>query len=95
MVDIIWGNGNKVLSNDTFEINVTHRKDGNSLNYSDTEKIKITSADIPGLSQNTSEWTKEILERCVKDAFLKCEVQGKDNSGILLSRVSHSGVGGY
>ncbi|MHA7647784.1 hypothetical protein [Nitrosopumilus sp. S4] len=95
MADIIWGNGNQILSNNTFEISITHRKDGNKENYSDTEKIKIIEADVPGLPQNEEERTEEIMKSCLIDAFLKCEIKDRDNSGILLSKVSHSGVGGY
>ena len=50
MVDIIWGNGSHVLSADSFELKVTHRKNGNKNEYSDIEKIKINSADLPGVS---------------------------------------------
>ena len=37
MTDIIWGNGQKIISTDSFQINVTHRKDGNSDEYPDSE----------------------------------------------------------
>ncbi|MDH3395098.1 MAG: hypothetical protein OEL52_02970 [Nitrosopumilus sp.] len=95
MVDIIWGNGAKVLSANSFVLNVTHRKDGNKNVYSDSEKITITSADLPGLPNNESKWNEEELKSCVIDAFLKCEVNGRDGSGIILGKVSHSGAGGY
>jgi hypothetical protein len=95
MKDIIWGNGCEILSSDSFVLNVTHRKDGNKGNYSDVEKVKILEADIPGLPQNKSDWNAENLKSCTTDAFLKCEVDSRDESGILLSKVSHSGVGGY
>ncbi|NND87184.1 MAG: hypothetical protein HKM23_07690 [Nitrosopumilus sp.] len=95
MSDIIWGNGNQILSNDSFEISVTHRKDGNKDNYSDVEKIRITEADVPGLPQNVAERTEEVMKSCLIDAFLKCEIISRDDSGVLSSKVSHSGVGGY
>ncbi|MDH3340243.1 MAG: hypothetical protein OEL84_03035 [Nitrosopumilus sp.] len=95
MTDIIWGNGSKVLSANSFLLNVTHRKDGNKQDYSDSEKIIMTSADLPGLPQNQSDWDKESLKTCVIDAFLKCEVEQRNESGIVLAKVSHSGVGGY
>jgi hypothetical protein len=95
MTDIIWGNGSEVLTTDSFVLNVTHRKDGNKENYSDIEKIRIIDVDIPGLPENRSEWNIEILSSCTKDAFLKCEVNSRNQSGILLSKVSHSGAGGY
>jgi hypothetical protein len=95
MTDIIWGNGSEILSPDSFILNVTHRKNGNKENYSDVEKIKIIQADIPGMPQNQSEWNNEILAQCTKDAFLKCEIESRDASGMILAKVSHSGVGGY
>jgi len=95
MTDIIWGNGSKVLSANSFLLNVTHRKDGNKHDYSDSEKITMTSADLPGLPQNQSNWDEESLKTCVIDAFLKCEVSKRDETGVILAKVSHSGAGGY
>ena len=95
MTDIIWGNGSKVLSTNSFLLNVTHRKDGNKQDYSDSEKIIMSSADLPGLPQNKSDWDEESLKTCVIDAFLKCEVNQRDESGFILAKVSHSGAGGY
>lgn len=95
MSDIIWGNGAEVISPTLFVLNVTHRKDGNKDTYADTEKIEITDADVPGLPQNRSEWTKDILSSCTKEAFLKIEVDRRDSSGVVMGKVSHSGVGGY
>ena len=95
MTDIIWGNGFKVLSANSFILNVTHRKDGNKQDYLDSEKIIMSSADLPGLPQNQSDWDEESLKTCVIDAFLKCEVNRRDESGVILAKVSHSGAGGY
>ena len=95
MTDIIWGNGSEVLSGDCFVLNVTHRKNGNKENYTDSEKIRITSADLPGFPPDQSDWAPDLLQDCVKDAFLKCEVDQRDAKGVLLAKVSHSGVGGY
>lgn len=95
MNDIIWGNGGKALSNDSFELNVTHRKDGNELTYADIEKILIVEADVPGLSHDSSKWNIDELSNVLKDAFLKCEIKAKNPEGMLESKVSHSGVGGY
>jgi len=54
MTDIIWGNGQKIISTDSFQINVTHRKDGNYDEYPDSIKIIISGVDLPGLSDNKS-----------------------------------------
>jgi hypothetical protein len=74
---------------------VTHRKNGNKNNYSDTEKIKIVSADLPGFPNNQDEWRPEMLKECVIDSFLKCEINERTGEGTILAKVSHSGVGGY
>lgn len=95
MGDIIWGNGSNVLSANSFVLSVTHRKNGNRENYSDTEKITITSADLPGMPHSKDKWTEESLGACVIGAFLKCEVERRDAAGTILGKVSHSGAGGY
>ena len=95
MADIIWGTGSRVISRDSFVLDVTHRKDGNKNDYSNSEKITLVSADLPGLPYDQKDWSEEALKRCVLDAFLKCEVEKKDEAGSLLAKVSHSGAGGY
>lgn len=94
-MDIIWGNVRKVLSGQTFELNVTHKKDGNKDNYSDTEKIKIFQTDIMSLPVDPKEYTKEQIEENLGGSFVKCEIKDKENDGTLTSVVSHSGQGGY
>ncbi len=95
MADIIWGNGSQVLSSNSFILNVTHKKHGNKHDYSESEKITMTSADLPGLPYDESDWNEEALKSCVIDAFLKCEIDKRDESGTILCKVSHSGAGGY
>ena len=95
MADIIWGNGVKILSYKSFTINVTHQKDGNKEHYSEYENVQITIADVPGLPNSQADWNVEIMARCIMDAFLKCEVEKRDENGALFAKVSHSGVGGY
>ena len=95
MTDIIWGNGQKIISTDSFQINVTHRKDGNSYEYPDSVKIIISGVDLPGLSDNKSDWTVENLQSVIVNAFLKCEIDSKTPEGNLIAKVSHSGAAGY
>ena len=95
MTDIIWGNGQKIISTDSFQINVTHRKDGNSDEYPDSVKIIISTVDLPGLSDNKSDWTVENLQSVIVNAFLKCEIDSKTPEGDLIAKVSHSGAAGY
>tara|TARA_B100001173_G_scaffold304885_1_gene309536 strand:+ start:16 stop:303 length:288 start_codon:yes stop_codon:yes gene_type:complete len=95
MTDIIWGNGEKIISTDSFQINVTHRKDGNSDEYPDSVKIIISGVDLPGLSDNKSDWTVENLQSVIVNAFLKCEIDSKTPEGNLIAKVSHSGAAGY
>ena len=95
MTDIIWGNGTKIISTISFEMNVTHRKDANSEKYNDVEKITISDVDLPGLTDNKSEWTTESLQKVIVNAFLKCEINSKTQEGNLIAKVSHSGAAGY
>ena len=95
MTDIICGNGEKIISTDSFQINVTHRKDGNSDEYPDSVKIIISGVDLPGLSDNKSDWTVENLQSVIVNAFLKCEIDSKTPEGDLIAKVSHSGAAGY
>ncbi|MDC0605509.1 hypothetical protein OAO63_02550, partial [Nitrosopumilus sp.] len=81
MSDIIWGNGNSIISKNKFQLDVTHRKDGNSEKYQDTVKIIISDVDLPGLSDNESNWTVEDLERVIVNAFLKCEINSRTPEG--------------
>jgi hypothetical protein len=55
----------------------------------------ISDVDLPGLSDNQSEWTAESLQKVIVDAFLKCEVHSKTPEGDLVAKVSHSGAAGY
>ena len=94
-MDIIWGNIEKVLSGQIFELNVTHKKDGNKKDYSAIEKIKIIQTDIMSLPADPNECTKEQIEQNLGGSFVKCEIKNRENDGTLLSSVSHSGQGGY
>ena len=94
MTDIIWGNGTKILSKDSFVLNVTHKKNGNKNQYSESEKVTISTADLPGLPYEKENWNEESLRSCVIDAFLKCEIDRIEEGG-LVAKVSHSGAGGY
>ena len=95
MSDIIWGNGSSIISKSRFQLDVTHRKDGNSEKYDDVVKIVISDVDLPGLSDNKLEWTTEELEKVIVNAFLKCEINSKTPEGDLIAKVSHSGAAGY
>ena len=95
MTDIIWGNVGKIQSGQIFELNLTHRKDGNKNDYSDIEKIKVADTDIVTLPTNLSECTKELAEQVLSGLFVKCEIKERENDGSILASVSHSGQGGY
>lgn len=94
-MDIIWGNVGKVFSGQIFELNVTHKKDGNKDDYSEIERIKIIQTDIMSLPTDPNEYTKEQIEENLAGSFVKCEIKEKENDGTLTSVVSHSGQGGY
>ena len=94
MTDIIWGNVVKILSDNTFELNVTHRKDSNDDDYPDTQPIEIDKTDIVTIPVEPSQRTISNLEQGLMNQFVKCEVKDrKDN--LIIADVSHSGQGGY
>ena len=95
MTDIIWGNVGKIISNNIFELNVTHRKDGNKNSYSDIEKIKFTGTDIVTIPADPLQCTKEVLEQNLGDMFVKLEIDQRDGEGNVVGFVSHSGQGGH
>ncbi len=94
-MDIIWGNVGNVLSGQIFELNLTHRKDGNKNTYADVEKIRISETDYMSLPADVNNYTKELVEEHLSGAFVKCEIKEKDQEGNYVCSVSHSGQGGY
>lgn len=94
-MDIVWGNVGKILSGQIFELNITHRKNGNKNTYSDIEKIRISETDFGSLPKDTSNYTKDLVEESLSGVFVKCEIKEKDQEGNYVSSVSHSGQGGY
>ncbi len=95
MTDIIWGNVGKVESGSLFELNVTHRKDGNKSDYLDNENIVIDELDVVTIPQDENQRTKEMIEEHLAGKFVKCEINEKTSDGQLRAKVSHSGQGGY
>ena len=49
MSDIIWGTVTKIITINSFEMNVSHQKDTNQDSYQDTEQIQFTEIDIPSI----------------------------------------------
>ncbi|HJM45904.1 MAG TPA: hypothetical protein QGF44_02895, partial [Candidatus Nitrosopelagicus sp.] len=49
MSDIIWGTVTKIISTNSFEMNVSHQKDTNQDSYQDVEEINFTEIDIPSI----------------------------------------------
>ena len=95
MNDIIWGTVTKVIANNKFEINVTHRKDENTNSYDDNEIVVFTEIDIMSLPADPSLRTIKQIEDAIKDKFIKCVVISRSNDRTLDCKVFHSGAGGY
>ena len=66
------------LSNNTFELLVTHFRKDNKEEYGKTERIIIAKIDDPDNPQY-SEPSKEDLERALKGKFVSCNVQYRDS----------------
>ena len=95
MNDIIWGTATNILSNKSFEINVTHQKEENNSIYSEKEIIEFTETDIMSIPVDENLRTTEQIEQGLKDKFIKCEISSRSVQNYLICKVSHSGAGGY
>ena len=95
MTDIIWGTVTKIITTNSFEMNVSHQKDTNNDSYQDVEEIQFTEVDIPSIPAEESSRTIPEIEQNLKDKFVKCEISGRNSENKLVCVVSHSGAGGY
>ena len=77
MGDGIGGAVIAVLTNNAFELLVSHIRKDNQGDYGKTEKIVIGKIDDPNEPQY-EEKTKEDLERALKGKFVSCNVQYRD-----------------
>ena len=95
MNDIIWGTATNILSNKSFEINVTHQKEENNSIYSEKEIIEFTETDIMSIPADENLRTVQQIDQGLKDKFIKCEISSRSEQNYLICKVSHSGAGGY
>ena len=95
MNDIIWGIATKILSNKSFEMDVTHQKEENNLTYSEKATIEFTETDIMSIPADQNLRTIQQIEQGLKDKFIKCEISNRNDQNYLICKVSHSGAGGY
>ena len=95
MTDIIWGTVTKIISTNSFEMNVSHQKDTNQDSYKDVEEIQFSEIDIPSIPADENSRNVSEIEQNLKVNFVKCEISGRNSENILVCAVSHSGAGGY
>ena len=95
MSDIIWGTVTKIISTNSFEMNVSHQKDTNQAGHQDVEEINFTEIDIPSISVDENSRNVSQIEENLKDKFVKCEISGRNSENRLVCVGSHSGAGGY
>ena len=95
MNDIIWGTATKILSNKSFEMDITHQKEENNSIYPEKETIEFTETDIMSIPLDENLRTIQQIEQGLKDKFIKCEISGRSDQNYLICKVSHSGAGGY
>ena len=95
MSDIIWGTVTKIISTNSFEMNVSHQKDTNNDSYQDIEEINFTEIDIPSIPVDENSRNVSQIEENLKDKFVKCEISGRNSENRLVCAVSHYGDGGY
>lgn len=77
MGDGIGGAVISVLTNNAFELLVSHTRKDNQESYGKVEKIIMGKIDDPSQPQY-EEKTKEDLERALKGKFVSCNVQYRD-----------------
>ena len=85
----------KIMSINSFEVNVSHQKDTNQDSYNDVEEIQFTEIDIPSIPLDEASRNVSDIEQNLKDKFVKCEISGRNSENRLVCIVSHSGAGGY
>ena len=95
MTDIIWGTVTKIITTNSFEMNVSHQKDTNNDSYQDVEEIHFTEIDIPSIPEDEQSRNISQIEQSLNDKFVKCEISGRNSENKLVCLVSHSGAGGY
>ena len=95
MTDIIWGTVTKIITTNSFEMNVSHQKDTNNDSYQDVEQIHFTEIDIPSIPVDINSRNISQIEESLNDKFVKCEISGRNSENRLVCSVSHSGAGGY
>ncbi len=95
MSDIIWGTVTKIITINSFEVNVSHQKDTNQDSYQDVEQIQFTEIDIPSIPVDENSRNMPQIEESLNDKFVKCEISGRNSENKLVCTVSHSGAGGY
>ncbi len=78
MGDGIGGPVMGILTNNAFQLLVSHVRKDNNEEYSKTEKIIIAKIDNPDEPQY-AETTQEQLERALKGKFVSCNVQYRDS----------------
>ena len=95
MSDIIWGTVTKIITTNSFEMNVSHQKDTNQDSYQDVEQIQFTEIDIPSIPVDENSRIIPQIEESLNNKFVKCEILGRNSENKLVCTVSHSGAGGY
>ena len=95
MSDIIWGTVTKIITTNSFEMNVSHQKDTNQDIYQDVEQIQFTEIDIPSVPVDENSRNIRQIEESLNNKFVKCEISGRNSENKLVCTVSHSGAGGY
>ena len=95
MSDIIWGTVTKIITTNSFEMNVSHQKDTNQDIYQDVEQIQFTEINIPSIPVDENSRNIPQIEESLNNKFVKCEISVRNSEIKLVCTVSHSGAGGY
>lgn len=88
MADTIIVTVRKVIDGDTFHAEVEAREAGNKEKYGASERIRIANIDAAALTSREGRTDKEKLEQAIRGKRLRCAVQSRDASGLLVCRIS-------
>ena len=84
MSDIFWGTVKKIITTNSFEMNVSHQKDTNQDSYQDVEQIQFTEIDIPSIPVDENSRNIPQIEESLNNKFVKCEISGRNSENKLV-----------
>ncbi|MBN1917818.1 MAG: hypothetical protein JW889_07915 [Verrucomicrobia bacterium] len=83
MADTVWGEVQRVLGPDTFEMLVTREGNGNAFRYGPMERIRISALIDDGATRVPDPDRKRL-----SDKHVRCAILGRDSRSTLIADVT-------